>query len=234
MQISTSIDANVYIYKCKFTYANICIFIRRAEGWGGGGAWQAGRQGGAQGYCASRGRERATRRLRASRVTATQREAASDGRPARGGAGGPPLRSSRPCGAKRRGAAAEWGRQRKPRSVVACLRWRPLSVPPLLARCLRVALPLLAWLKAAVALRASLPACGGAALGRAAAAPAFRPPPRFRVSGGWFPLSFLYGSSINLFGVSPSTYSTCIHFPPFSFITFVTFILSNVDIHISK
>ena len=55
MQIFTSIDANVYIYKCKFTYANICIFIRMAEGWGGGGASQgrapAGRQGGALGNC---------------------------------------------------------------------------------------------------------------------------------------------------------------------------------------
>ena len=67
MQTFTSIDANVYIYKCKFTYANICIFIRRAEGWGGGGAWQAGRQSVAEGCCASRGRERTTRRLRASR-----------------------------------------------------------------------------------------------------------------------------------------------------------------------
>lgn len=52
-----------------------------------------------------------------------------------------------------------------------------LSVLPLLAHCLRAALPLLAWPKAAVALRASLPACEGAALGRAAAAPACRPPP---------------------------------------------------------
>lgn len=180
----TNTNVNIYIYecrlynhRCKFTYANFCIFIRMAEGWGGGGAWQAGRQGGAQGYCASRGRERAARRLCASRVTAAQRETASDGRPARGRAGVPTLRSSRPSEAKRRGAAAEWGRQRKPCSAVACLRLRSLSVPPLLAHCLRAALPLLAWPEAAVALRASLPACEGAALGRAAAAPAFRPPP---------------------------------------------------------
>ena len=89
----------------------------------------------------------------------------------------------RPCGAgdpaerSEAGEPAKWGRQRKPCSAVACLRLRPLSVPPLLPHCLRAALPLLAWPKAAVALRASLPACGGAALGRAAAAPAFRPPP---------------------------------------------------------
>ena len=59
----TNTNVNTYIYKCrlynhrcKFTYANICIFIRRAEGWGGGGAWQAGRQRAAEGCRDSRGK----------------------------------------------------------------------------------------------------------------------------------------------------------------------------------
>ena len=60
------------------------------------------------------------------------------GGPARCDPGGPTLRSSRPGGAQRRGAAAEWGRLRKGRSVVAgptaaagalCARQRVLGGP---------------------------------------------------------------------------------------------------------
>ena len=193
MQIFTSIDANVYIYKCKFTYANICIFIRRAEG-RGGGAWQAGRQGGTLGYCASRGRQRAARRLCASRGTATLREASSDGGPARCRAEGPPLRSLRPCGAKRSrracgvGAAAEALQRGGPPALAASLSAAPAgTLPP--------CCPAPAGLAEGRSCPACLPAClRGRGLGTRR-----RPglPPsafRFRVSGGLFLPFLLHGA----------------------------------------
>ena len=67
MQTFTSTNANLHMR--IFAY----LFGRRKAG-GGGGAWQAGRQRAAEGCRASRGRERAIRRLRASRVTAALRD----------------------------------------------------------------------------------------------------------------------------------------------------------------